>query len=205
MARDYAKKKQNSGSRKKTSARSSGSKSSAAKSNNKSGTGGLRIYIAGFLSGIAVSFLAYLTTVPDNGAPSPIPREETQASGETRSENPPPRPRFEFPTRLEEQTFDVEERAPIIDPAPDVSKPVAPADMYVLQAGAFRQREDAERRRAELLLLDLKPHVEASSAENGGLHRVYLGPYKTTGEASRARSLTANEGIETMLLKRPSS
>jgi cell division protein FtsN len=71
-----------------------------------------------------------------------------------------------------------------------------------LQAGSFRQREDADRRRAELLLLGLEPRVEEATGDNGRWYRVYLGPYDSRAKMARARSLTAGQDIDTLLLKR---
>ena len=78
----------------------------------------------------------------------------------------------------------------------------ATSEQYLLQAGSFRQREDADRRRAELLLLGLEPQVEEATGDNGRWYRVYLGPYSSRSEMSRARSLTAGQDIDTLLLKR---
>ena len=91
-----------------------------------------------------------------------------------------------------------------IEPAVDVSKPGpgSSAVQYVLQAGSFRQEEDAKRRRAELILLGLTPSIREARDESGRLFRVYVGPFDSLNGVSRARSLTANEHIETLVLKR---
>jgi cell division protein FtsN len=98
------------------------------------------------------------------------------------------------------QTADVE-----VEPAPEVAKPRntnTPSDYYLLQTGSFRQREDADRRRAELLLLGLTPVVEETNGDNGRWYRVYVGPFESHAKMARARSLTANQNIDTLLLKR---
>ena len=79
---------------------------------------------------------------------------------------------------------------------------MTPAERYLLQAGSFRQRQDADARRAELLLLGLEPRIEEASGDNGRWYRVYLGPYDSKSNMARARSLTAAQGIDTLLLKR---
>jgi cell division protein FtsN len=101
------------------------------------------------------------------------------------------------------QTLEVEDEK--LEPAADISKPPAATGLrepFLLQAGSFRQREDAERRRAELILLGLEPKIEASSSDNGRWFRVYLGPFESHKSMSRARGLTANQNIETLVLKR---
>jgi len=78
----------------------------------------------------------------------------------------------------------------------------AATESYLLQAGSFRQREDADRRRAELLLLGLQPNVEESDSDTGHWFRVYLGPYNSHTEVTRAKSLMAAQDIDSLLLKR---
>ena len=92
-----------------------------------------------------------------------------------------------------------------MEPAADVSKPPAASaapEPLLLQAGSFRQREDAERRRAELVLLGLTPKLEESTNTNGHWFRVYLGPFDSHESMAKARSLMANQNIESVLLKR---
>lgn len=191
MARDFAKGKQ--GGKKRAPARrkpaSGGGKSTAPRRG-----GGLKTFAGGVLTGIFLSFLLYLGTLP-----TPGDRETTQA-GDSQAEVEPPKPRFDFYTLLPEATIEVEV------PPEEIAKPratvSAPSERYLLQAGSFRQQEDAERRRAELLLLGLEPRVEETSGDNGRWYRVYLGPFDSRSKMAKARSLTANQDIDTLLLKR---
>jgi hypothetical protein len=151
-----------------------------------------RAYLAGVLTGGGLSFLVYLTTLPpENAGPAETAAPEVAAT--------PPKPRFDFYKLLPEQTIEV-------DAAPaEVARPRAettPGELYLLQAGSFRQREDADRRRAELLLLGLEPRVEETTGDNGRWFRVYLGPFEARSQVARARSLTAAQDIDTLLLKR---
>ena len=157
--------------------------------------GGLRLYLGGVLTGVFLSFIAWLATLPEPGAP-----EETAAAAQAAAEVP--KPRFDFYTVLPEHTIEVEEE--IVEPAADISKP-APAgsnEQYLLQAGSFRQQTDAMGRRAELILLGLDPHVEEAKGNGGSVFRVFLGPFDSQDALSRARALTAGENIETLVLKR---
>jgi cell division protein FtsN len=90
-----------------------------------------------------------------------------------------------------------------VDPA-DVARARGQDDnsYYLLQAGSFRQLEDADRRRAELLLLGLEPRIEETSGDNGRWFRVYVGPFESRSKLARARSLAAAQRIDTLLLKR---
>jgi cell division protein FtsN len=154
----------------------------------------LKWYGAGVITGVFLSFMVYLGTLP-----AEVATGESAASAEEPQETAP-RPRFDFYTLLPEQTIDVE-----VDPA-EVTAPregaSATREVYVLQAGSFRQREDADRRRAELLLLGLQPEIEETSGDNGRWFRVYLGPFDSRSKMSKARSLTAGQDIDTLVLKR---
>ncbi|TDG15584.1 sporulation protein [Seongchinamella unica] len=190
MGRDYAKTgksgRKHPPASKKTAARG--------RNTNPQGSSGWRWYGAGVITGVFLSFLAYLGSLPPTEAPG--------AGGHTTpaAEEPaPPKPRFDFYTMLPEQSL--EEEPPASEPArPSAS--AAPREYYLLQAGSFRQREDADRRRAELLLLGLEPAIEESNGENGRWFRVYLGPFDSRSKMSKARSLTAAQNIDTLLLKR---
>ena len=192
MARDYAKKK--TAPRKKASPRK---RAPAKKANAPARSGsGLRWYIAGLLTGVFLSFLLYLGTLPPAGGP-----QVAQQPASTEEEQAPPKPRFDFYTMLPEQTIDEDMPAPDRAAPTQASNPGA-AEYYFLQAGSFRQREDADRRRAELLLLGLEPSIRESTGDNGRWFRVYLGPFETRSNMSRARSLTAAQNIDTLVLKR---
>ena len=191
MARDFAKSKQ--GGKKKAPARKKPARGGSKSATPQRG-GGFRTFAAGVLTGIFLSFLLYLGTLP-----TPGDRESSQ-SGESRAEVQPPKPRFDFYTLLPEATIEVEvPPEEIAQPRATVS---ASSERYLLQAGSFRQQEDAERRRAELLLLGLEPRVEETSGDNGRWYRVYLGPFDSRSKMAKARSLTANQDIDTLLLKR---
>jgi cell division protein FtsN len=188
VAKDYAKQRKSPAKRPKAPVQRKGS------TKKSSPTGGLRIFVAGLLSGVFLCFLAYLTTLPPKGNPQPAAAAQTQADEAT------DRPRFEFYTMLPEQTLDVEAMPPTVDPAADVRNPAS--ERYLLQAGSFRLREDADRRRAQLILLGLEPTIAESETDNGRWNRVYIGPFETREDASRARALTAGQDIDTLMLKR---
>ena len=158
-----------------------------------------RVYGAGVLTGVFLSFVVYVSTLP--GPADPESAEKT-AEAAAQADAPVPKPRFDFYTLLPKQTIDVEVEGPVERAAQAGAAPTAPGARYLLQAGSFRQREDADRRRAELLLLGLDPVIEQTSAGSGRWHRVYLGPFESRSAMNRARGLTAAENIDTLLLKR---
>ena len=109
-------------------------------------------------------------------------------------------PRFDFYTVLPNQKPGLN---PDIEPA-DLQSRNASSAQYLLQVGSFRQHADADRRRGELALLGLEASVEPGNADNGRWYRVYLGPFENRSEMTRARSLTAQADMDTLLVKRES-
>ncbi|MEE4192227.1 MAG: SPOR domain-containing protein [Halieaceae bacterium] len=148
-------------------------------------------FLAGLLCGVFLSGLVWLASQrPDTAAEQAVVARES-------SEKPRPRPRFDFYTLLPEQRIDVD-----INPEA-MANTSAPSDEFLLQAGSFKQAEDADRRRAQLLLLGLTANVEEATTDNGRWFRVYIGPFESRSALQSARNRTAQEGIDTLLLKRP--
>jgi len=160
-----------------------------------------RLFMTGMFTGVFLSFLFYLYKLPALVEPG----QEIAMAPEPEAAAEIPKPRFEFYTLLPKQTMGVEEEVETVEPAADVSKPPSPSaapQPYFLQAGSFRQKDDAERRRAELLLLGLEPKIEESSSDNGLWFRVSLGPFESHDAMARARGLLASQNIEALLMKR---
>ena len=189
MARDYAKQRRTPSKKAKTG--KAASRKKAAPTHHA--TSPWRWYGAGLLSGVFISFIAYMATLPAGpGAGS----DET-VLGEPEPK-PVPKPRFDFYTLLPERKIEVD-----VDPAEVTqTRTSTESETYLLQAGSFRQRDDADRRRAELLLLGLDPTVEETNGDNGQWFRVYVGPFTSRSAMAKARSLTAAQDIDTLLLKR---
>jgi cell division protein FtsN len=198
VPQDFAKRKQDSGSKRKPAAKTQARRTSA---DNRPRGSGFRLYFAGVLTGVFLSVLGYLATLRH---PAATAQQETASAA-----SPPaveiPKPRFDFYTLLPKQTMDVDEDP--VEPAAEVSNPPVPSTVpqpFFLQAGSFRQQADAERRRAELLLLGLTPKLEETNNDSGRWFRVYLGPFDTHESVTKARGLLAHQNIETVLLQRGS-
>ena len=194
MAQDFAKQKQGKSTRKAPARKTQAQRRSG---EGQSRGKGLRLYVAGVLTGVFLSFIGYLGTLPDPAVSA------TETGTPEQPEVVIQRPRFDFYTNLTQESID--EVQDQVEPAADVRKPPTATELpepYLLQAGSFRQPDDAERRRAQLLLLGLEPVIEEISSSNGIWFRVYLGPFESRELMVRARGLTTNQNIETLLLKR---
>jgi cell division protein FtsN len=199
MAQDFAKRRTSARTGRTPARKKANQRRTSDKRSIDSSGSGLRLFGAGLLSGVFLSFLVYLGTLPAPGGPT------ADQQNEPPPEAPSPKPRFDFYNKLTEQTIELDVEQTAVEPAADVSKPRKnneSADVYLLQTGSFRQRDDADSRRAELLLLGLTPKVEESQVDSGRWYRVYLGPFESHAAMSRARSLTASQNIDTLLLKR---
>ena len=194
MGQDFAKRKQGKSTRKAPARKTQAQRRSG---EGQSRGKGLRLYVAGVLTGVFLSFIGYLGTLPDPAVSA------TETGAPEQPEVVIQRPRFDFYTNLTQESID--EVQDQVEPAADVRKPPTATELpepYLLQAGSFRQPDDAERRRAQLLLLGLAPVIEEISSSNGIWFRVYLGPFESRELMVRARGLTTNQNIETLLLKR---
>ena len=72
--------------------------------------------------------------------------------------------------------------------------------VYWLQAGAFKNRTDAENMRGNLALLGFESSISEATSNNGKVYRVRLGPYKSSNVNSAHSKLTQN-GIKTTITR----
>jgi len=98
------------------------------------------------------------------------------------------------------------------DPTPPkpAAKPVAatpkadPGDdkyVYYLQAGAFRNMEEAENTRARLALMGFEAAVTDRNTDNGVLHRVRLGPFGGLDAMNRVRTKMTENGVDVAVVR----
>jgi len=73
--------------------------------------------------------------------------------------------------------------------------------IYYLQAGAFRERADAEGMRAKLALIGLEATVSERQAETGTLHRVRVGPFGQMETMNRVRTKLSDNGIDVAVVR----
>ncbi len=65
---------------------------------------------------------------------------------------------------------------------------------YILQAGSFSARADAERRKANLALLGMEARIVSADVGGRSYYRVEIGPFASDGDFSRAeRRLIEND------------
>lgn len=77
----------------------------------------------------------------------------------------------------------------------------APGSGYLLQAGAFRGREDAEGMRGKLALLGLEGRVLEAEVNGQPMYRVRIGPFAQLDDLNNARARLAENGIEASVVR----
>ena len=167
--------------------------------------GTLAGFIAGLITGLVIAVVVALmvtkTPIPFAGrkdkpenvpvsstvsAPASDPNQALYGKGDTN------RPVF----------TDNSVNSPAEQTAAPLVQPLTPEDTSVcyLQAGAFRNKKEAENMRGNLALLGFESHISEASSNTGNIYRVRLGPYKGNTVNSVQNRLKQN-GINTTVTR----
>ncbi|MDT8451570.1 MAG: SPOR domain-containing protein [Gammaproteobacteria bacterium] len=156
---------------------------------------------AGLGIGLFVALIIYLDKQPevdsDFGAtiqkelkkinPADDVATEEQADEEA---NERPEPKFNFYTILPELELLIpeSETRPPKNRQPESTSGSQPKSQpesnkqYVLQAGSFQNKKDAEKLKATLALLGFQAHIQRVTVNNTAWHRVRIGPYSQSAD-----------------------
>jgi len=85
-------------------------------------------------------------------------------------------------------------------PAPPVTKPAA-VTTFFLQAGSFRKQADAEKVRAQIILLGQTSTVESGTVKDETWYRVLVGPFSNREQLTIAQKQLAGGGFSNLLLQ----
>ncbi len=133
-------------------------------------------------------------------SPAPAPTPATAA-------NPPAaeKPRAEKPASATAAA-----QTPAAAPTVTTSTPSAPAPAanaegftYYLQAGAFRELNDAESTKAKLALMGVAATIAERKSELGTLYRVRVGPFSEIEAMNRARVRLSDNGVDAAVVRVP--
>lgn len=165
----------------------------------------------GFLVGVVVGLLvAAIAALLATRAPLPLINKSDQVNAirvapQAGQAPDPNRPLFREEQAAQAkadpaaQSNDDSDGAPIISAAPRAAP--GSGTVYLLQAGAFRVRADAEAMRGQLALMGFEPQVAAAQINNEILYRVRIGPYNALDTMNIARSRLADNGIEASVVR----
>ncbi len=172
-------------------------------------------FSAGLAIGLFAAFLFYLkqqsahgpvTSAPTTAAPSaPAPQTDAKDTG-----TPPPR--FDFYTILPEQEVIIPDQEKPPKSKPETNKPPPPVSVatlttgkkgnYMVQVGAFKKAEEADRLRAALALLGIESAVQVVRiGDSDSFHRVRVGPFDDLDRANRTRSKLKQNKYDSILLQ----
>lgn len=153
-------------------------------------------FVTGFTFGFFVAFLIYLWNFvpgdPEAEAIADLPKPEDIVTGQ----------------KVEEMQWDFYEifpnsEVPVVEEyGPDGEKVQLEEDhAYLLQAGSFQNPEDADKLRAELILLGLDVFSREIEVDGRQWHRVLVGPLHSNLELNRAQDKLAEAEVESIALR----
>ncbi len=167
------------------------------------------IWMLGGLSiGLFIAFLVYLDKQPASEISfgdavktelEKIKQKKTGTASKSETANKQ-EPKFNFYTILPELEVLIPEeeiRPPASKnkPGKDVSK------RYILQAGSFRSRQDAEKLKATVALLGLEASINQVSINKEKWHRVRIGPVNNRRELNQNLNLLHRNNINAMAME----
>lgn len=184
--------------------------------------------ICGLLIGGFIVFLMNLEPggeeikrATDAAKPKVQPKRTEPAAGQ------PAKPKYDFYTLLPESEVILQPEAP----KPEPPKPVSPEEaakidaaraeaalngqvppppptvakaqttQFFLQAGSFRRKTEAERVRAQIILLGQDVRVESVTVRDEDWYRVLVGPYADRDQLAKAQKALAASGYSNLLLQ----
>ena len=149
--------------------------------------------IAGFSVGLAL-YLFDPRSAPQNGEPAPEPASTRESTGDE------PVERYDFYEMLPNFEVVVPEReAAVRRDLP--AAPVEKAGSYVLQAGSYREFNEADRVRAQLALQGIESKVQRVSVDNDTWHRVRIGPIADLKELNRIRDRLREADMDVLVIR----
>ena len=163
--------------------------------------------VSGLAIGLFVAFLLQLepgreTVKRDRTPPPPAPSQTPKTSEE---------PRYDFYTLLPESEVIVPQAGVSETPPAEATeaKPDAEAataettgQRFFLQAGSFRKQAEADRVRAQILLLGLDVRLEDARLDSGDVwYRVQVGPFTDRNKLSQAQQVLTGNGFDNLLLQ----
>lgn len=76
-----------------------------------------------------------------------------------------------------------------------------PVTLFFLQAGSFRTQADADRVRAQIILIGQDVRVESGKVKDDTWYRVLVGPFRDRNQLTQAQSQLASNGFKNLLLQ----
>ncbi|MCK5789365.1 MAG: SPOR domain-containing protein [Alcanivorax sp.] len=153
----------------------------------------------GVVTGLFLAFLYYLAGIK----PTDRQMQEIEVTTPALPGTGGSGPKFDFYTLLPDR----EVVAPATDqpkPGKSTPAPAAPSanEPFIIQTGSFRSAQEADHRRAELILMGLDVKIQKVELGPGeAWHRVQVGPFQSQQTLEQAKSTLAENQIEHIVLR----
>ncbi|MNZ54652.1 Cell division protein FtsN [compost metagenome] len=85
---------------------------------------------------------------------------------------------------------------------PAATSPAKPSSRFVLQAGSFASRDQAESARAKLILLGQDARIESGKVGDKTWHRLVVGPFASRQQADGAQKQLGANGVSSVVQQR---
>lgn len=172
------------------------------------GLPGWAMLLIGLIIGLFVAFLVYLDDLdqpPSASVETGTDDADRRVAGEEIDEAD--KPRFEFYSILPDLEVivpDAPEPAEPEESDEDVSTAIDPEGSYYLQVGSFQKAEQADRMKAQVLLLGLDVDIQTVTVNGERWHRVRIGPYADPAKLAAVQRRLRENDIDYLVLRQKS-
>lgn len=128
-----------------------------------------------------------------------LPESEVIVAPEAPKPEPPKAVTPEEAAKIETARAEAALNGQVPPPPPTVAK--APVTQFFLQAGSFRKKTEAEKVRAQIILLGQDVRVENVTVRDEDWYRVMVGPYANRDQLAQAQKALAASGYSNLLLQ----
>lgn len=150
----------------------------------------------GVVTGLFLAFLYYLASIK----PTAQQMRDVEMKTPTVNSDGKGAPKFDFYTLLPDKEV-VEATAPR-PKRPSVAKSNAAPETFLIQTGSFRSAEEADRRRAELILMGMDVKIQKVVLSGGETwHRVQIGPFDNVDKLEAAKTILAENQVEYIITR----
>lgn len=155
-------------------------------------------FYSGLVSGIFIAFIIYQGVFkPDPAAPQFTTTDNSETTTATNNDSDQNQTEFNFYKTLPEAEVLVD----VIPVSIVAEETVNDTISYLLQAGSFPDKNDAESRRATIILLNMQANVVPGVVSGKTWHRVQVGPFIGRVSTENARDTLLSNNIDTILLR----
>lgn len=173
--------------------------------------------LAGLAIGLFVAFLVYLDKQPEESmsfteaVTTELDKVKNLRNDSNKTEhgskNKPVKkePEFSFYTILPElevliSDFEIKPEKQITNTS-SLKNKESSTQKYILQAGSFRNYDDANTLKANLALLGVESSIQSVNIKNESWHRVRIGPFNNSNNLHGTRKILQQNNIKTMTME----